>query len=112
LIPCSATSELNWTLAEDFFGFPPRRPEAGHKGSFGHVAIYAGSLGYHGAAVLAARGALRAQPGLVSVFTQKSVFIPVSKQLQAAMVHPWTSNISPPKTCSVILAGPGLAAKN
>ena len=31
----------------------------------------AGSLGYHGAAVLAARGAQRAQPGLITLFTQE-----------------------------------------
>ncbi len=112
LVPCPASSELNWTLAEDFDGFPPRRMEAGHKGSYGHATIFAGSLGYHGAAVLAARGAMRAQPGLVTVCTQKSVYIPVAKQLQAAMVFPWRANWTLPKTCSAILAGPGLAANN
>ena len=48
--------------------FPPRRAVAGHKGSFGHLAIIAGSFGFHGAAVLAARGAQRAQPGLVTLY--------------------------------------------
>ncbi len=60
LVPCPHKSELNWTLPEDFHSFPPPRPVADHKGSFGHVAIIAGSLGFHGAAVLAARGAARA----------------------------------------------------
>ena len=66
LVPCPIENELSWTLPADFDGLPPRRAVAGHKGSFGHVAIIAGSRGYHGAAVLAARGAGRAQPGLVT----------------------------------------------
>ena len=112
LVPCPARGELQWTMSEDFNNFPSRRPEAGHKGSFGQVTIIAGSLGYHGAAVLAARGALRAQPGLVTVFAQKSVYVPVASQMQAAMVHPWTAKVALPRTCSAVLAGPGLAAKD
>ena len=89
LIPCPLKSELIWTQAEDFQNFPPRRPVAGHKGSFGHVAIVAGSLGYHGAAVLATRGAQRAQPGLTTLFTQENVYPLVASQLQSAMVQIW-----------------------
>jgi len=59
-----ARSELEWVLPEDFRGFPPPRPVTGHKGDFGHLAIVAGSVGYHGAAVLAARAAQRARPRL------------------------------------------------
>src|ERR1039457_6254042 len=36
LIPCPLTSELIWTLPEDFQNFPPLRLAASHKGSFGH----------------------------------------------------------------------------
>ncbi len=57
LIACPSKGELNWILPEDFSGFPPHRAAAGHKGSFGHLAILAGSFGFHGAGVLAARGA-------------------------------------------------------
>lgn len=46
--------------------FPPRARDS-HKGSFGHVLLVAGSVGKTGAAVLAARGALRAGAGLVTV---------------------------------------------
>ncbi len=45
----------------------PGRPAAGHKGSFGHVLIAAGSPGKMGAAGLAARAAVRAGAGLVTV---------------------------------------------
>jgi hydroxyethylthiazole kinase-like uncharacterized protein yjeF len=45
------------------------RDPASHKGSYGHALIVAGSLGKSGAAVLAARGALRSGAGLVTVAT-------------------------------------------
>ncbi len=102
-------SDLNWTLAEDFAGLPPVRPVAGHKGTFGHVGIIAGSPGYHGAAVLAARGAQRAQPGLITLLPQEAVYLPVAAQLQAVMVHAWKPQ-TPLDEFSALLIGPGLAA--
>jgi NAD(P)H-hydrate epimerase len=110
LVPCPHTSGLNWTQADDFQNFPPRRPAAGHKGTFGHLAIIAGSFGFHGAAVLTAHAAQRAQPGLVTLFTQESVYHVVATQLQAAMVNLWTPDLKLPDTVSAILVGPGLAA--
>jgi len=110
LIPCPHTGELNWTLADDFEGFPPRRAVAGHKGTFGHVAIVAGSFGYHGAAVLAAHAAQRAQPGLVTLFTQANVYFAVASQLQSAMVKLWTTDMALLESASAVLIGPGLAA--
>jgi NAD(P)H-hydrate epimerase len=109
LVACPFKTELNWTLPEDFARFPPSRPVVGHKGTFGHLAILAGSQGYHGAAVLAARGALRAMPGLVSVFTSERVYPLVAAQLAQPMVHPWAEGVALPKSCSAILVGPGLA---
>ncbi len=110
LVACPLTSEMNWTLPEDFLDFPPPRPVASHKGSFGHLAILAGSLGFHGAAVMAARGAQRARPGLITLFTQEPVYQPVAAQLQAVMVHPWSPDIKLPGDFSAVLVGPGLAA--
>jgi len=110
LIPCPLAAELNWTLPEDFQNFPPPRKVAGHKGDFGHVAIVAGSFGFHGAAVLATRGAQRAQPGLTTLFTQENVFQPVAAQLQSAMVNVWKPELKLPENLSALLIGPGLAA--
>jgi len=110
LVPCPLAAPLNWTQPEDFENFPPARPVAGHKGDFGHAAIVAGSLGFHGAAVLAVRGAQRAQPGLATVLTQAEVFHPVAAQLQSAMVGIWKPDAKLPENTTALLLGPGLAA--
>ncbi|MBU6410940.1 MAG: NAD(P)H-hydrate dehydratase, partial [Verrucomicrobia bacterium] len=110
LVPCPCAGELNWTLPGDFEDFPPPRPAPAHKGSFGHLALLAGSFGYHGAGVLAARAAQRAQPGLVTLFTRQNVYHAVASQLQAAMVSVWTPELEFPGSSSAILIGPGLAA--
>jgi NAD(P)H-hydrate epimerase len=103
-------TEMQWRVVDDFRGFPPRRASQAHKGEFGHAVLRAGSLGYHGAAVLASRGAQRAQPGLVTVEPQESVYWPVAAQTQAAMVRPWKPGQSLPAKTSALLFGPGLAA--
>ena len=110
LVPCPLASEMNWTLPEDFDHFPPRRMEASHKGSNGHLAIVAGSLGYHGASVLAARAAQRAQPGLITLFTDELVYHSVAPQLQAVMVNVFKPEMKFPDQSSAILIGPGLHA--
>ena len=110
LVPCPFESEFNWTVENDFAHLPPRRPVESNKGTFGHLAVFAGSFGYHGAAVLASHGALRARPGLVTVFPQESVYVPVAAQCQSIMVHVWRPGEGLPKNCSAILFGPGLAA--
>ena len=110
LVPCPLKSDLRWTQAGDFQDFPPRRPVASHKGSFGHVAVVAGSLGYHGTAVLATRGAQRAQPGLTTVYTQEYVYHAVAAQLQSAMVNLWGPDTELPETITALAMGPGLAA--
>jgi len=112
LVACPHRSDLNWTLPEDFTGFPPARPAAGHKGSFGHLMVIAGSLGYHGAAVLAARAAQRAQPGLITLLTHEPVYHAIASQLQAVMVRPWEPAGKLPADFSAALIGPGLAASD
>src|SRR4029077_20862178 len=111
LVPCVAQSELQWTLAEDFADFPPERKATSHKGTFGHAAIVAGSLGYHGAAVLAARGAQRAQPGLITLYPQEKIYSVIAPQLQAVMVLPWTPQVEFPGSHDGLLIGPGLASE-
>ena len=111
LIPCPIQSEVQWTTEEDFLRYPPGRAVGSHKGTYGHLAILAGSLGYHGAAVLAARAAQRAQPGLITLYPQEEVYGPVASQLQAVMVSPWQVETKLPGSATAVLAGPGLAAE-
>tara|TARA_Y100000758_G_scaffold283779_1_gene232820 strand:+ start:148 stop:1545 length:1398 start_codon:yes stop_codon:yes gene_type:complete len=110
LIQCSEQTGLNWLLPGDFEGFPPARHVNSHKETFGHLGIIAGSMGFHGAAVLAARAAQRAQPGLITLITPKNIYRPVASQLRSQMVHPWTvDSIGRLAKCTALLAGPGLA---
>lgn len=112
MIKCPFTSETNWTLPEDFDGYPPDRAAIANKGDFGRLAIIAGSLGYHGASVLTSRGAQRAQPGLITLHTSEAIYPAVASQLQAVMVHPWESDPMLPSNYNAILIGPGLAAED
>jgi NAD(P)H-hydrate epimerase len=110
LAPCPHTGDFHWTLPQDFSGFPPPRPVAGHKGTFGHAALIAGSAGYHGAAVLAARGAQRARPGLITLLPHEPAYLPAAAQLQSVMVQPWWPDVALPGEFSALLVGPGLAS--
>ena len=65
-----------------------RRPRETHKGSYGHLLVVAGSVGKTGAAALAARGALRAGAGLVTVATAASAQPVVATLSLEAMTMP------------------------
>ena len=52
----------------------PNRPVNGHKGDFGKILLLAGSVGYTGAPVLAALGALRTGAGLVFLGEPESIY--------------------------------------
>ncbi|MCP5524163.1 MAG: NAD(P)H-hydrate dehydratase [Verrucomicrobiales bacterium] len=108
LVPCSEHGVLEWVLPGDMRDWPPRRPVATHKGSYGHALLVAGSLGFHGAAVLAARGAQRARPGLITLLTGGRVYESVAAQLQAVMVRPTAGEVEYPENLTALLFGPGL----
>ncbi len=66
----------------------PERDPYAHKGEFGKVLLLVGSMGYTGAAALAARAALRCGSGLVTVLVPQAVYLIVAAKLDEAMVHP------------------------
>jgi NAD(P)H-hydrate epimerase len=66
----------------------PERLRASHKGDNGSILIVAGSRGMRGAAILAARAALRSGAGLVTVAGVEDVCTAVSAQLPEALVMP------------------------
>lgn len=80
-----------------------------HKGRMGHVGVVAGSRGYHGAAVLATRGALAANPGLVTTWTHPRSYVPVAAQVASAMVMEWEQGLPMGQGVTCLVAGPGLA---
>lgn len=78
-------------------GFVPRRPEDGHKNTFGTVLICAGSEYMTGAAVMAAGSALRSGAGLVKVFSDEKTLDAIRFNEPCAMLE-----LRPGKTAEVL----------
>lgn len=70
----------------------PERPADAHKGRFGHIAILGGARGYGGAPLLAARGAIRAGAGLVTIGLPSSLAAAAPAALPEAMTRPLAEN--------------------
>ena len=90
----------------------PRRPAEAHKGDFGKVFILAGSEGYTGAPVLAARAALRTGAGLVFLGVPRDIYPIVAVRCDEAMPFPlpedYDAILERARGCDVALIGPGL----
>ncbi len=67
-------SDLELITPDDFIGAVRPRRRAAHKGSFGHVAVFAGSAGHLGAGYIASLAALRAGCGLVTYCLPETAF--------------------------------------
>ncbi len=65
-----------------------RRPPEAHKGTFGSVAVIAGSLGKTGAAAMTATAALKIGAGLVTLAVPASLNPIVAAKLTEAMTYP------------------------
>lgn len=102
--------------------FFARRKRDTHKGAYGHVLVFAGSLGKSGAATLAGRAALRMGAGLVTVATAAGVLPSVAKGMAELMTEPLAE--TPERTIAAgaaaraaallkgknaVLVGPGLS---
>lgn len=88
LVAAGADTDLVWIEPREFAGLPLRRRATGHKGEYGHVLLVAGSRGKTGAAILAARGALRAGAGLATVATPEDVWPVVAAGMPELMTEP------------------------
>jgi ADP-dependent NAD(P)H-hydrate dehydratase / NAD(P)H-hydrate epimerase len=65
--------KLRMIEESDARAWVPRRPRGGHKGTFGHLLVIAGSPGKTGAALLCASAGLRAGAGLCTLATPPEV---------------------------------------
>lgn len=111
----SQTPALLLVSGEDVAALLPPRPAESHKGTWGHVAIVGGSAGRSGAAVLAARGALRTGAGLVTVLTDAETAAIVDAHTAESMTLPITRDdagrggvLEALRGKSVAVIGPGL----
>jgi NAD(P)H-hydrate epimerase len=90
----------------------PRRTAASHKYTHGHALVLGGGMASSGAARMAARAALRAGAGLVSVVCPTDALPVYAAQLNAVMVAPFATeqefaqNLADPRRNGVLL-GPG-----
>lgn len=90
----------------------PRNPFT-NKYDYGTLLLIAGSYGMMGAAVMAARGALRTGAGLVTVHAPRCGYQVLQTAVPEALFEPdrnelITSSIDPRRTYSVVALGPGI----
>ena len=90
----------------------PKRPKDANKGTFGKVLVIAGSENYPGAAYLACAAAYRVGAGLVTLATQTSVKIIVSRKLPEVTFVSLKEVYEKLSNYDVCLLGPGLGQKN
>ncbi|MDD5678764.1 MAG: NAD(P)H-hydrate dehydratase [Kiritimatiellae bacterium] len=80
-------SDMELITPFDLHPLFPRRLQTSHKGTFGHLLIVGGAVGFPGAIALAARAALRSGVGLVTVVVPRSIVPIVAGLAPEAMVH-------------------------
>ena len=100
---------LSWIEPAMFRELLAPRPRGGHKGTFGHVLVIAGSAGKTGAAAMTGMAALRAGAGLVTVATDESVMGQIAAHAPELMTAPVDGQVFDGKT--VIAIGPGLGSR-
>jgi NAD(P)H-hydrate epimerase len=96
-IPSEAAEKENISVSlldrDSVLGVIGARRSDSHKGDFGHLMVVAGSPGKAGAAIMAARGALRTGAGLVSVATPNNLVPIIQSQVAEAMCVPSAESI-------------------
>ncbi|MCI9596266.1 MAG: NAD(P)H-hydrate dehydratase [Firmicutes bacterium] len=84
------------------------RPKDIHKGDCGKVLIIAGSVGMAGAAMLCARGALRAGAGLVRISAPAELYPILQVGVPEATCVPREISLPEIEACNAAAIGPGL----
>lgn len=84
------------------------RPKDIHKGDCGKVLVIAGSVGMAGAAMLCARGTLRAGAGLVRISVPRELYSILQVGVPEATCVPRELSLPEIEACDAIAIGPGL----
>ncbi len=74
--------------AKDLDFLAPLPPETAYKGERGRVAVFAGSVGASGAAVLSSKACLAAGAGIAALFASPELYPIAASMLDAVMVKP------------------------
>ncbi len=84
--------------------------DTAHKGTRGHLAVFAGSPGTTGAAWLAATAAARSRVGLVSLYLDPETWPVLAPRMASVMARPWdpsAGTVFDASRFSALLVGPG-----
>lgn len=108
-----ADTKNYYTTADDLAAILKKRTAFQHKGHFGHALLVAGSKGKMGAAILAARGCLRAGTGLTTVGVPRDGLPVIQTAVPEAMAIPdpqpdLISRVPDIKPFTAVGIGPGL----
>lgn len=110
LMPVVSTQHRRLISPRSFPGSLPIRPHDFHKGKAGRVAVFAGSAGMEGAALMAATAALRAGAGLVTLFVPSSIHASITARATAEIMvkicDDWST--APSSGFDAFVLGPGL----
>jgi ADP-dependent NAD(P)H-hydrate dehydratase / NAD(P)H-hydrate epimerase len=104
----SAQSRIELLEPAMFADLLAPRPPSGHKGTFGHALIVAGSRGKTGAAAMCGLAALRAGAGLVTVASEESALAAIGAHTPELMTEPLDQLDRIAEGMTVIAMGPGL----
>jgi len=100
--------KLELLQRETFAHLLAPRPRAGHKGTFGHALIVAGSRGKAGAAAMAGMAALRAGAGLVTIATPGDALDAIAAQCPEYMTASLSDLDMVLGGKTALAAGPGM----
>lgn len=99
---------------EDIAGLMPYREPSGNKGTFGKVALVAGSMDMCGACILCGSSILRSGAGMVKIITPSCNRQIVQQKFPEAMLYTYEETPDEAKVkqalewCDVVVAGPGM----
>lgn len=113
----SIPSDIYLIEQDDASAMITTRNQFSNKYDYGTIMLVAGSYGMMGAAILAARGAMRSGAGLVTVHAPRQGYIPLQTAVPEVLFEPdsndyVTTSITENHQYSVVAIGPGITNSN